>query len=147
MLTWCSYNSSSFLSFLFKPCILIPDILNMCTFYFVQFLYSSSYFCMLNLEFFTPTTRGTWTFFTSATLMDDCFVQYVCSTASIPFYTNLAFIQFSSKFLGMCVCGGGGSHLIYIVSPNISIYNQYFCGAGPEQSLVLFFINSCLVVE
>ena len=57
--------------------------------------------------------------FTSATLME-CLLCIICNTNSFhSFYTNLAYIQISSKILGRCVCGGwGGGQLIYIVSPN-----------------------------
>ena len=51
MLTLCNINSNSFHPFLFKPCILIPDILKTCTSYFVQF-------CL--------PTKQSWLFFTDS---------------------------------------------------------------------------------
>ena len=62
-------------------------------------------------------------------------------TASIPFYTNRAYKQISSKFLGSCVyvLGGGGGQLINIVFPNRYV-NIQWRGTGPELSLVLVSI-------
>ena len=51
-----------------------------------------------------------------------CLLCVICNhaTASIPYYTNLTYIQIS--FLGVCVCRGGPGGLvgqyIDIVSPN-----------------------------
>ena len=79
---------------------------------------------------FTPTTHR----FTSATLMG-CLLCVICNSNSFhSFYTNLAYIQISSEFLGRCVWRSIDLHGLPLY---ISINNQYFGDTGPEQSLVL----------
>ena len=128
-------NSNSLYSFLFKPCIPLPGILKMCTFYFcAALIYIFSYFfSMLNLDILLQPQHIDLHL---QHLWGTCF-YIICNTNSFhSFYTN-NLIEIPLQVACVCVCVGGGGQLIYIVSP-MSIYNQYFGDACPEQSLVLF---------
>ena len=76
-------NSNNYHFYLFKPCIPNSDILNMCnSFYCAALIYIfRTFFWMLNLNIFTPTTHR----FTSATLMR-CLLCIICNTKQILFH-------------------------------------------------------------
>ena len=78
---------------------------------------------MLELKYvFILATRGTLTLFYVHNTYGDLLSESVTLTASIPFYTNLVYIQISSKLPGRCECVVG--QLIYIASPNIYVTIQ-----------------------
>ena len=93
---------------------------------------------MLNLDIVTFTTRPQY-------VWGACFVYFVTLTAFLPFYTNIAYIQVLSKFLGRRVCVGEGGRerdvrdgqLNYKVSPNRYVNIQSAFGdTFPEQSFL-----------